>query len=258
MCPPPRGWMVGEPRHDPVRAAHRRASHPQEISMSPHPSPRGCRVRTGVVATAIGATLLGGLGVADPAGAAPHAPQPRVKTSIVHGVLFVDGGRADDAITLRVPAVKPHLLEIDLGDDGTADASILRSRFDTIVVRGRAGNDTLKVDGTSAPFDEPVSLRGNAGNDTLLGGAAQRGPRRRPRRRHRRRQPGSRRATSVPATTPSSGTRATAATRSRARAGADTMRFNGFGRRTRPFHRLTPGDPAEVSPATWANIVMDA
>ena len=116
--------------------------------------------------------MIGGLGVADPAGAAPQAPQPRAKASIVHRVLLVDGGRADDLITLRVPAAKPHLLEVDLGDDGTAEASILRSRFDTIVVRGRAGNDTLKVDGTSAPFDEPVSLRGNDGDDTLLGGVA--------------------------------------------------------------------------------------
>ena len=90
----------------------------------------------------------------------------------MHRALRVDGGRADDLITLRVLAAKPHLLEVDLGDDGTAEASILRSRFDTIVVHGRAGNDTLKVDGTSAPFDEPVSVRGNAGDDTLLGGVA--------------------------------------------------------------------------------------
>ena len=107
--------------------------------MTPHASPRRRRARAGVVAaTASAATVICGLGIADTAGAAPHAPQPRVKTSIVHGVLFVDGGPADDAITLRVPAVKPHLLEVDLGDDGTAEASILRSRFDSIVVRGRA------------------------------------------------------------------------------------------------------------------------
>ena len=44
--------------------------------MSSHPSPRRRRVRTGVVATVIGATVIGGLGVADPAGAA-RAPLGR-------------------------------------------------------------------------------------------------------------------------------------------------------------------------------------
>ena len=100
----------------------------------------------------------------------------RADAAVTHTVqdrtLTVTGDAAANLITLRFPAADPTSLELDLGDDGSADARIPRAQFDRIRVLAGDGDDRVRVDdgGPRAPAVTPVSMDGQGGNDTLLGG----------------------------------------------------------------------------------------
>jgi hypothetical protein len=87
-------------------------------------------------------------------------------------VLQVIGTNDDDKLTLRLNADNSELLELDVGDDGTADFSLDRALFTSIEVRARRGNDLMRVDSANGGFGEPASFLGGDGNDTILGGFA--------------------------------------------------------------------------------------
>jgi Ca2+-binding RTX toxin-like protein len=137
---------------------------------------RASRARRALAGLALaGAAAAAGAAFA-PASAGASAPKPSITVQVRHRTLYINGGRGNDLITLRVPAAKPHVLAVDLGNDGKADAWILRKHFDRIVVRGGDGNDGLRIDetaGVTLPFSDktPTSLQGDAGHDTLLGGS---------------------------------------------------------------------------------------
>jgi Ca2+-binding RTX toxin-like protein len=61
--------------------------------------------------------------------------------------LLIEGGADDDVIGI---APRAGRLEVDLGDDGSADFVIARRRFDRVRIDAAAGNDTLVVHGVSA------------------------------------------------------------------------------------------------------------
>jgi Ca2+-binding RTX toxin-like protein len=64
------------------------------------------------------------------------------------------------------------VLEVDVGDNGTADASFDRSLFTAIGVSAGGGNDRVRVDQANGTFtDESIAIDGGPGNDTLLGGS---------------------------------------------------------------------------------------
>ena len=88
-------------------------------------------------------------------------------------ILTVRGSSANDAITLRVRAKRPGKLEVDLGNNGSADFRIPRSRFDSIRVKARRGNDKVRIDESKRVFTTttPTTLDGQQGNDRLYGGA---------------------------------------------------------------------------------------
>jgi len=122
------------------------------------------------------AAIAGLSGIAATSDSAEAAPKPKLDVRVRHRTLFVEGGRAADVITLRRPAGTPHLLAIDLGDDGSNDVRVHRNRFDDVVVRGGDGDDVVRIDetaGVALPFTDltPTSIRGNDGDDTLLGGS---------------------------------------------------------------------------------------
>ena len=93
-------------------------------------------------------------------------------TANVHnGTLEITGDRASDKLALRLAAGDPNTLQVDVGDDGTADFSFNRSTFTAIHVQGGAGNDQIRIDQTNGAFtDEAVTLDGGPGDDTLIGG----------------------------------------------------------------------------------------
>jgi Ca2+-binding RTX toxin-like protein len=95
-----------------------------------------------------------------------------VDARIAGQVLKVKGTNRDDEVTLRLKAGDANVLEIDVGDDGTADFSFDRADFGEIDIQARDGDDVIRVDQANGNVDEPMSIRGEKGDDTLLGGSA--------------------------------------------------------------------------------------
>jgi hypothetical protein len=124
--------------------------------------------RVGLAATAaLGFTLA----TATPAFAGPEAAAPAPATSVANDTLTVMGTSASDRLALRLAAGDANTLQIDFGDDGSADASFDRRTFSTINVFLLAGNDQFRVDQTNGAFaDEALTVDGGSGDDTMLGG----------------------------------------------------------------------------------------
>ena len=115
----------------------------------------------GALAVLLFAAILGL--AADPAHAAFAA---RVQA----GVLTVSGDSASDKLALRLQPGSPNILQVDVGDDGSADFSFDRTTFTAVVVDGGAGDDQLRIDQSGGLFtDEAVTLDGGPGDDTLIG-----------------------------------------------------------------------------------------
>jgi Ca2+-binding RTX toxin-like protein len=123
------------------------------------------------------AAIVAGPGNAAPAikGEKPSHPSkgsgfkhPKLK----HGTLRVKGTAASDKIALRLQAGNPAILQVDVGDDGSADFSFERKEIAKIAVDARPGDDFVRVDDSNGPFTDsiPTTLDGGAGSDTLGGG----------------------------------------------------------------------------------------
>src|SRR5262245_26000393 len=101
------------------------------ISESSAPTRGGARALLVTLALAGLAAVLAGQAQAAPASgerAAHRAQDPELKDPKLHdGVLTVKGTRADDRIALRLQAGQPGVLQVDDGDDGTADFSFDRA-----------------------------------------------------------------------------------------------------------------------------------
>jgi Ca2+-binding RTX toxin-like protein len=114
---------------------------------------------------AAGALLAAGAGLAADRAAAASAQ--------VHGTtLVVTGDNAADRIALRLDAASPNNLQVDLNDDGTAEATFDRSTFDRILVNARRGDDSVRIDEVNGVFTdtEATTISGGGGDDTLVGG----------------------------------------------------------------------------------------
>src|SRR5512133_2445482 len=131
-----------------------------------------------VVAAAIAATSgLAGRGYAAPPGKAYKAgyahKEPRFKEpKLRHGLLTIKGTRAGDTIALRLKAGDPGILQVDVGDNGSADFSFARARVAQILVRARAGDDLVRIDDANGVCTDttPTTISGGSGNDRLSGG----------------------------------------------------------------------------------------
>jgi Ca2+-binding RTX toxin-like protein len=105
---------------------------------------------------------------ANPPGAAKFK-HPKVK----HGLLEIKGTPGNDNIALRLQAGEPGVLQVDVGDDGSADFSFERAEVAAIAVDAREGDDLVRIDDSNGVFTDTISttIDGGDGNDTLLGGA---------------------------------------------------------------------------------------
>jgi len=92
---------------------------------------------------------------------------------LVHHTLVILGTPGDDQITLRLKAGDPDVLQVDTGNDGTADFSRHLEPVDAIVVDAGAGNDVIRIDDSNGAFTNsiPTAIAGGDGNDALFGGA---------------------------------------------------------------------------------------
>src|SRR6266700_102429 len=89
-----------------------------------------------------------------------------------HGVLTIEGTEAGDRIALRLQAGDPGVLQVDVGDDGSADFSFERARVTSIAVDAAAGDDSVRIDESNGSFTDsiPTTIDGGPGNDTIAGG----------------------------------------------------------------------------------------
>jgi Ca2+-binding RTX toxin-like protein len=125
------------------------------------------RRRTVAGLLAAGALLAASAGLAaDDAAAATRA-------EVQGTTLVVTGDNGPDVIALRLQAGVPTTLEVDVGDDGTAEASFDRATFDLIDVNARRGDDTVRIDDANGAFTdtEITTIVGAGDDDTLEGGA---------------------------------------------------------------------------------------
>jgi Ca2+-binding RTX toxin-like protein len=89
-----------------------------------------------------------------------------------HGELTIVGTEASDKIALRLQAGEPGILQVDVGDDGSADFSFARDRVAKIAVDAAAGDDLVRIDESNGVFTDsiPTTIDGGDGNDTIAGG----------------------------------------------------------------------------------------
>jgi RTX calcium-binding nonapeptide repeat (4 copies) len=109
---------------------------------------------------------LAGAFAGTPAGAAPN-----VSARVKNDTLIVTAGSGGQDVVLRPAAGDPDTLEVDVDDNGSADASFDRGTFSKIEVSLGSGGDAYREDGANGPVDEPTTVDGASGNDTLDGGA---------------------------------------------------------------------------------------
>jgi len=133
---------------------------------------------TVLAAVAGAAGIMAGQGNASPAVKAqkgshrlenPKFKHPKLK----HGQLTIVGTDASDKITLRLQAGQPSVLQVDVGDDGSADFAFERADVARIAVDAGAGDDLVRVDERNGVFTDaiPTTIDGGDGNDTLAGGS---------------------------------------------------------------------------------------
>jgi Ca2+-binding RTX toxin-like protein len=90
-----------------------------------------------------------------------------------HRRLTIVGTNASDKIALRLAAGSSDVLQVDVGDDGTADFAFHLEPVASIVVDAGAGDDLVRIDDMNGAFTNsiPTTIAGGDGNDTLLGGS---------------------------------------------------------------------------------------
>ena len=97
----------------------------------------------------------------------------RAHAQLAHHSLRVRGTEANDSIALRLAAGNPAVVQVDIGDNGSADFRFPRAAIDSISVNARGGNDRVRIDDTNGAFTNAIPTRvdGGPGNDTIAGGA---------------------------------------------------------------------------------------
>src|SRR5580765_1483345 len=135
------------------------------------PRPVGLTVLAVAAAAAVAGGVLAGAGNAAPGKAAGKAPlqkkSERFKApTLENGLLRVEGTNAADRIAVRLQAGQPGILEVDFGDDGSAEFSFERTEIAKIVVEAGNGADAVRIDESNGVFADtiPTTIDGGNGN----------------------------------------------------------------------------------------------
>jgi hypothetical protein len=104
--------------------------------------------------------------------ATPAAAAPTVQATIDAGTLHVTGSRSADRIALRLSALDPNFLQVDVGDDGSANFTFDRGTFESIDIAAGNGADAVRIDEVNGVFatTEATRIDGGNGDDRLIGG----------------------------------------------------------------------------------------
>jgi Ca2+-binding RTX toxin-like protein len=126
--------------------------------------PKRHHLATAVVLAAAAAALIA------PAGAS--ARPPGVSAELDNGTLRVNGGDRPNAVSLRLKQGDSSRLQVDAGDNGSADFSFARNDVDAISIRMGNGRDHARIDDSNGSFTDsiPTTIAGGNGDDTLEGG----------------------------------------------------------------------------------------
>ena len=89
--------------------------------------------------------------------------------AVAHRTLTVNGTAAANRLALRLRPHHPQTLQIDLGDNGSADFQVDRHRFDAIRITPGAGDDSVRIDESNGQFtrSDRTTVDGGTGHDTL-------------------------------------------------------------------------------------------
>jgi hypothetical protein len=99
-----------------------------------------------------------------------HAGAAETAT-VANDTLTVSAGSGADRLALRLQAGSPDMLQVDFGDDGSAEHTFDRGTFSQIDVSLGSGNDTFRVDQVNGAFaNEAITVDGGSGNDVMDGG----------------------------------------------------------------------------------------
>jgi Ca2+-binding RTX toxin-like protein len=135
--------------------------------------------RRAVLALAVAAVAAVATGIASASALGAHKAsysskdekfkEPKLK----RGVLSILGTDAGEVIALRLQAGQPGILQIDVGDDGSADFSFERADVREIAVDARAGDDRVRIDEANGVFTDsiPTTIDGADGSDDVAGGS---------------------------------------------------------------------------------------
>jgi Ca2+-binding RTX toxin-like protein len=98
-----------------------------------------------------------------------------VRAQIKRGTLDVKGGDGGQRVALRLTAGDPSRIQVDAGDDSSADFSFARSEVRAIDVKMGDGDDSARIDDTNGAFTDsiPTTIAGGDGDDSLEGGQMQ-------------------------------------------------------------------------------------
>ena len=96
-----------------------------------------------------------------------------VQAELDGGTLRVDGGDRPNSVALRLKAGDLNRIQVDAGDNGSADFSFARGDVDAINIRMGNGRDSVRIDDANGAFTDtiPTTIAGGNGGDTLGGGA---------------------------------------------------------------------------------------
>ena len=115
------------------------------------------------------AAVSPGAGIRGPDRHRPHRPG---SAQLAQHTLFVEGTEGERPDCASPEGRPPDILQIDAGDNGSADFSVRRAVVARIVVDARAGDDRVRIDESNGVFTDtiPTTLDGGDGNDKLAGG----------------------------------------------------------------------------------------
>jgi Ca2+-binding RTX toxin-like protein len=95
-----------------------------------------------------------------------------IRADIRQGTLVVKGDDQANRVSVRLKAGDPSVVEVDAGDNGSADYSFARADVDAISVKMGDGDDSARVDDSNGSFTNtiPTTIAGGDGDDRLGGG----------------------------------------------------------------------------------------
>jgi Ca2+-binding RTX toxin-like protein len=124
---------------------------------------------------AVAAVSLALAALLAPVGASAHKKVDGVRADIKRGTLEVKGDKRANTVALRLKAGDPTRVQVDVGDDGSADFSFARTYVSAIKVKMGKRGDSARIDDANGAFTDtiPTTIAGGKGSDSLEGGQLQ-------------------------------------------------------------------------------------